>query len=223
MLHRILSALFLTLACAITLEAQTGGAIVEIRAGHNTAYGGFGAFSLETRHDFRQVFSIGGGIQYNTIGKVAIELCPSFFHKMPWGRISVEIPLHYSKISATDILSGGAGMALTSRWIDCRGGYFFRTFGLKGSRIDEWFNIYYKFAVNCLPMIDRWDLQIYMTNCESFELERHYQPSFVAQGWYYPSDKMGISLGLCYKPAGMFHLSADYHQVYTKAGICYRW
>lgn len=205
------------------LKAQEGGAVAEIQAGHNTVHGGFAAVSLEAHHDFKPGISIGGGIQYNTIGKVAAEICPSYFHDLPWGRISTEILLHYANISSVNTLAAGAGIALSSRWIHCRAGYYFRTFGGEKSWIDEPFNIYYRFAVNCLPMLDRWDLQVYMTNCETFELERHYQPSFAVQGWYYPTDRLGVTLGLNCKPAGMFHLSADYYQTYIKAGICYRW
>ena len=72
-------------------------------------------------------------------------------------------------------------------------------------------------------MSEKWDLDLTMSNCETFELERHYQPSFMIQGWYYPKDFLGIALGVNYTPSGMLHRSADYYKIYTTAGICYRW
>lgn len=223
MSRKILYAIFLTLFCSLSLNAQEGVVMTEIRAGDSAANGGFAAVSLNATYDMKQYFSIGGGAQYSTIGKIATEICPSYFHDFPWGRIYAEALLHYSKMRNTDNIAAGAGVALSSRWIHCRAGYYFRTFGLGDRLINEPFNLYYKFAVNCLPMLPKWDLQLYMTNCETFELERHYYPSFVAQCWYYPSGKIGVTLGACYKPAGMFHLTSDYYQIYTKAGICYRW
>ena len=211
------------LCCVLHLNGQSGNVMTEIRAGHNTVYGGFASISLDASYDLKQHMSISGGIQYNTIGKFSTEVRPAYFHALDWGKISAEAMLHYSNVHTINNFAVGAGIALSSRWIYCKAGYYFRAFGSRAGFINEPFNIFYKFSVNCLPMISRWDLQLYLTNCETFELERHYQPSFVAQCWYYPTGKIGLTLGASYKPAGMFHLSSDYYQIYTKAGVCYRW
>ena len=69
----------------------------------------------------------------------------------------------------------------------------------------------------------KWDLFLSITNNELFELERHFQPSFIAECFYYPTQKIGVPFGLGCKPAGMFNMSADYYQSYLKTGLCYRW
>ena len=66
-------------------------------------------------------------------------------------------------------------------------------------------------------------MQLAITNCETFELERHYQPSFLAECRYYPGAKLGVTMSLGCKPAGMFNMSADYYQSFLKIGVCYRW
>ena len=58
---------------------------------------------------------------------------------------------------------------------------------------------------------------------EIFELERHYQPSFIAECRHYPLPELGIIFGLGYKPSGMFNMSADYYQTFLNLGLCYRW
>lgn len=211
------------LAGAMTMSAQEGNVMLGIRAGHNTMQGGFATVSLEAEHALERHFAIDGGVQYSTTGNIATEMRPAYFYDLKWGRISAEALLHYSNISTINNLAAGAGLALDTKWIFCRLGYYYRAFGASADWIREPFNIYYTFGVNCLPDVPKWDLRLYATNCERFELDRHYQPSLVVQGWFYPGERFGITLGVNYKPAGMFHLSTDYYQVYTKAGICYRW
>ena len=69
------------------------------------------------------------------------------------------------------------------------------------SRIHEPFNIYYELCLNFLPMVRDWDLHFSITNSEIFELERHYQPSFIAECRHYPLPELGIIFGLGYKPS----------------------
>lgn len=215
--------LVLLICCCTGLSAQSGKVQVEARAGHNTVFGGFVAPSIEAEYSLQDYFAISGGVQYNSIGKTAIEARPSYFHDLKWGRISAEALLHYSYMSALNNHAAGAGIGLKSKWIDAKLGYYYRLYGANGYKITEPFNLYYHGTVHCLAIAQKWDLDLTITNCETFEVERHYQPSFIVQGWYYPKEFLGITLGATYKPSGIFHISTDYYQFYTKAGICYRW
>lgn len=194
-----------------------------IGAGHNAVYGGYTTVSAETVQTIRNDFRISGGIQYNTIGKTSIEARPSYNHDLPWGRISTEILLYYANLSTVNNFSAGAGLGLSGKWIGGKLGYYYRLFGNVGSKITEPFNVYYEFYCNLLPQIEDWDLKISITNNELFELERHYQPSFIAKCNYYPTENISLSLTAGCKPAGMFHLSSDYYQSHIKLGVCYRW
>lgn len=205
------------------ISAQSGNVQVEVRAGHNTVFGGYVAPTIEAEYSLEEYFAISGGLQYNTIGRTAVEARPSYFHDLKWGRISAEVLLHYSYMSSVNNFAAGAGLGLKTRWIDVKTGYYCRMYGREGNKITEPLNLYYLGTLHCLPMIPKWDLDLTITNCETLELERHYQPSFIIQGWYYPKESLGITLGINYKPTGMFHLSSDYYQFYTKIGVCYRW
>ena len=96
-------------------------------------------------------------------------------------------------------------------------------YGHVGESIKEPFNLYYELLINLLTMVEAWDLQLAITNSEIFELERHYQPTFLAQCRYDLNERLGLSMGIGCKPAGMFHLSADYYQSFLNLGVCYKW
>lgn len=203
--------------------AQDNELTLGLRAGHNAIFGGFAATSIEGAHHFGSDYSIGGGIQYNTIGKTAMEARPTYHMDLDWGKLTAEGMLAYTNLSSVNSYAVGAGAELSYDQITVKLGYYYRLYGSRSNMITEPFNVFYELRVNCLKNSDIWDLDFVITNCEVFELERHYQPSFMAEGSFNPSDKVGFFFGLGYKPAGSFHLTADYYQSYLKTGICYRW
>lgn len=218
--------IFLILSLVFTslhLSAQESEIKVVIRGGHKAAFGGYGAISVEGFHTCKDYFDISGGAQYNSIGKTSAEARPAYFHDFSWGRLRAEALLTYTNLTAVNSIAAGAGVGISSRWIDIKAGYFYRIHAGRGGTIQEPFNIYYELCANLLPMIEDWDLQLFITNSEIFELERHYQPSFIAQCRYDLQNGVGISMGLGCKPAGIFNISADYYESYLKLGICYSW
>lgn len=218
----IASILLLALTSGV-LKAQNTETTLGIRTGHNASFGGFAAVSAEARHILDQRFIVHGGVQYNTIGRTAAEARPSYFHDFSWGRVSAEAIISYTRFTSVNSLAAGAGVGISGKWLSGRLGYYYHTYGGKGGQINEPFNIYYEFAASLLPMIAEWDLKLAVTNSEIFELDRHYQPTFIALCSYYPRQNIGIHMGIGCKPSGMFHLSADYYESYLKLGVCYRW
>ena len=81
---------------AISLNAQEDEITVKIRTGHNASFGGFGAVSLETVQNFDSGFLLSGGVQYNTIGRTALEARPAWSVNYNWGVVSAEALLTYS-------------------------------------------------------------------------------------------------------------------------------
>lgn len=222
-LNHIICALCLIAAGTGHLKAQDNEVMVGLRAGHNTSFGGYAAVSAEARGIIDEKFIIHGGAQYNTIGKVAAEARPSYFHDFGWGRVCGEVILSYTNFAPINSFAAGAGAGISGKWVSARLGYYYHIFRGKGGQITEPFNIYYEFCASLLPMIDEWDLKLTITNNEIFELERHYQPTFSATCSYFPRQDIGVHMGIGCKPAGMFHMSADYYESYLKLGICYRW
>ena len=194
-----------------------------VRGGYNASFGGYGAISLETTQPLGRNFSINGGLQYNTIGKTSLEARPAYNIPFDWGKLSVESIITYNRLTSVNNFTAGIGAALDYKAISAKLGYYYRLFGGNAGTITEPFNLYYELRLHCLRNVEKWDFNLAITNCEIFDLERHYQPSFIAEGRYYPTSKLGIAFGIGYKPSGMFHISADYYQTYLKTGLCYRW
>lgn len=209
--------------CALNVNAQDDELMIRLRTGHNSTFGGFAALSLETLQTFDSNLQISGGVQYNSIGRTAIEARPAYYKDYDWGRISAQALLTYKNLQSVNSLAAGAGVETSGRWVAVRLGYYYHFYGQRGENIKEPFNIYYELRVNLLPMLESWDLQLAITNNERFELERHYQPSYLAQCSYYMNDYLGLTMGVGYKPAGVFNLTADYYQSFINLGICYRW
>lgn len=205
------------------LKAQEGCVILGVRAGYSAPFGGFSSVSVEADHSFRQDLALTGGVQYNSIGKTAIEIRPSYFRDLDYGRLSAEILMHYTNMSSITNSAIGAGFVFKGNVISARLGYYYRILGSDNDMIKEPFNIYYELGVTFLPRIPKWDLDLLVTNCEIFELERHYQLSYIIQGWYYPLDNIGVTLGISYKPAGMFNITTDRYRFSSKLGISYKW
>lgn len=224
-MHRILNliSILLMTSCPLILNAQDNELVLRLRGGHNSTYGGFAAVSLETDQTISSRFSISGGLQYNTIGRTALEVRPVFGMDHEWGRLSAEAIFSYTNLASIKSFSAGAGGCIDFRNITAKLGYYYRLYGGSGGRIAERFNIYYELRVHLFEKIRNWKMYLSITNNEIFELERHYQPSFIAECFYYPTAELGVSLGIGCKPAGMFNLSADYYQSFIKTGICYRW
>ena len=196
---------------------------LEMRAGHSAVYEYFTAASLKTLQTFDDNFFLEAGIRYSSIGKTALEARPAYHMEMPWGMLSAEAILEYTNLNSVNNFAAGAGVGISGTWIGGRLGYYYRLYGGKGGKIHEPFNIYYELCANFLPMIRYWDLQFAITNCEMFELERHYQPTFMIECFHYPMDALGVSLALGCKPAGIFNMSVGYYQTFINLGVCYRW
>lgn len=220
---RLLLTFTLLTFCSYVLDAQNDELAARLQAGHNAAFGGYAAISIETVQNLCNNVSVNGGVQYNTIGKTAIEFRPAYHIFFDWGKLSPEALAIYTRLTSVNSFAVGAGARVDSRTISGRIGYYYHLFGGNGRTIIEPFNIYYELRVHFLKKFEMCNLDLVITNCEMFELERHFQPSFIAEACYYPKSNFGISFGLGCKPAGMFNMSADYYQSYLKTGVCYRW
>ena len=214
--------LFLVLS-VFSAGAQENECRVGLRGGYDASSGGFAALSLETRHTFRNDLGIGAGLRYSSTGKLSAQARPAYFMDFPWGKLRYEVLVDYALLKSINSFAAGAGIGLYGRWIGGRLGYYYRLYGVQGNFISEPLNVYYELRAEILPMIDRWDLSLIITNDEMFELERHFQPSFIASCRYYPGEHVGMTMSVGCTPSGMFNVSADNYRSHLKLGLCYRW
>lgn len=213
----------ITLAITGKVEAQSGEAILTVKGGHNAPLGPFAAIAVQAKYVAAKHFALRAGAQYNTIARVTAEFRPQYFHDLSFGRVSAEILFNYTYQSHLNNYAIGCGATLDIPRLWVTLGYYHRTMAMNTDKLHEPFNLYYELGIRCLPKYKKWDLNVVFTNSQLFELERHYQPTLAVESWWYPLENLGVQLGVNYKPAGTFHLSSDYYQIYANVGVCYRW
>ena len=213
----------LLLTSSWALRAQSGEATLGVKGGNSAIFGSYAALYINADYEVADCFAVRGGAQYSTIGRTSAAIAPQYFHDFNFGRLSGEVIFNYSNQHSMHnyVIGGGISVDIRSLWATI--GYYHRTITLGDNRINEPFNFYYELGVRCLPKLEQWDLNVLLSNCRMFELERHYQPSFAIEGWWYPLEQLGVQLGVNYKPAGLFNISSDYYQIYANIGVCYRW
>ena len=213
----------LLLTCSWVLRAQSGDATLGVKGGNSAIFGSYAALYIDANYEISDCFAMRGGAQYSTIGRTSAAIAPQYFHDFKFGRLSGGLIFNYTNQNRMHnyVIGGGISVDISSLWATI--GYYHRTISLGGSNIYEPFNFYYELGVRCLPKLEQWDLNVVLSNCRMLEVERHYQPSFAIEGWWYPLEQLGIQMGVNYKPAGMFHISSDYYQFYANIGACYRW
>lgn len=204
-------------------QAQSGEVILGVKGGHSGPFGPFAAVNVQAKYAAAKYFALRGGAQYNTIARATAEVRPQYFHDFDFGRVGAEILFNYTYQSHLSSYAVGCGATLDILHIWATLGYYLRTMTMASDKISEPFNIYYELGIRCLPKSEKWDLNVILTNSQLFELERHYQPSFAVEGWWYPLERLGVQAGVNYKPAGMFNITSDYYQFYANVGVCYRW
>ncbi len=219
--HYILSLFFASLTSLLC--AQNGFIEVGARGGNNATFGNFTALSLVAHHTLESNFALEGGIQQSSYERFSAEVRPSFRHNLGFGDLELEALAHYATLNNIHTYALGVGVGITTTHFFATAGYYFRALRSSPSCLSEPFNLYYEFGVSCLPSLMDWDLRLSLTNSRMFDLERHYQPSLYVDGWWYPSERMGVTLGVCYKPTGVFHISSDFYQLYANIGLCYKW
>lgn len=211
------------LLCTLGSSAWAQEVTLGVRGGANTTFGGVGAVSLEGSYDFANRVALRGGVLWSTIGRTAVELRPTYSHELDWGTVSAKAIAHYTQQASIYNLAIGAGVGWSNTALFCSLGYYYRTIGGGGGRIDEPFNLFYEIGVRFLREVEGWDLQVALTNSDMFELERHYYPSLVALCNWSVGESTEVIFGLNYKPSGTFHMSTDLYQIQFRTGVCYRW
>jgi hypothetical protein len=215
--------LLLLLSLSSLTYAQRGNIELGVRVGNNATFGNFSAVTIEAEHNFGANFSLKGGILQSSYGRFVTEARPTYSRNVGFGTLHFEGLVHYTAQSNHNTYALGGGVGLTTSHFFATVGYYYRTLGNATDRINEPFNLYYKFGVSCLEQIEDWDLLVTFSNSHPLELERHYQPSLTIDGWWHLSERLGATLGVSYKPTGIFHISTTYYQLFANFGVCYKW
>lgn len=220
---KAITLLLMLVGCSVLLRAQDGQIGAGVRVGNIATFGTFGALTVEGNHHFNNSLAVEGGVMHTTYERTVAEMRPSYSLDVPFDTLHFEALLHYAGQNGINnyVVGGGVGIEVGHFWATA--GYYHRTLQSGSDHLAEPFNLYYSFGVSCLPQVEDWDLEVEFSNSRLLLLDRHYLPSLAVDGWWHYSDKVGVNLGVCYTPTGIFHISSDFYRLYTTLGVCYKW
>jgi len=87
--------------------------------------------------------------------------------------------------------------------------------------LSEPFNMLYRVAFNVRPSTSRWNAGAGAANYTDFEYERTWEPMYFLHGKFNVDDHFTVLLRGDLKPAGAFHLNAQFWGVSVRAGVKY--
>ncbi len=222
-MKRILLLFLVVLLPPLVRAEDRGGVRLDGHMGLNQTFGLYGGASVSSSFDACGFLEFDSALRYSSFGRTALDIRPSWFRDLPFGRLSAGVLAHYANQNRTDDFCFGAGAGLELRWFRADLGYYYRVMSAGGGRVAEPLNLYYEFAFSCLPEVEKWDLHAILSNCRPAQLERLHQPCIVLEGVFYPSSDIGIILSADYRRTGILHVSSTFYQFYGSLGIMLRW
>lgn len=232
--------IFLTLICVfqMTLFAQekrerevSADFTAQGVAGYNTTWkwhsGGDikGALHLENTDIHLDLESLTSNVH-----SVGATVTP-FFDVCKNGQLFLDGTLH-SRIFSRDkayefVYSGSVGFRM--RHFSVQAGIFARIMDAMGRNwhsvdnyIVEPFNVLYRIAVSIKGFDNPWDIYFIGADYSEFEYERVWQPIFTMGGRAKVGERLSIVAEGTLKPAGMFHLDANFYAAWLKVGVNYK-
>ena len=147
------------------------------------------------------------------------------------GQVFLDGTLH-SRIFSRDkayefVYSGSVGFRM--RHFSVQAGIFARIMDAMGRNwhsvdnyIVEPFNVLYRVAVSIKGFDNPWDIYFIGADYSEFEYERVWQPIFTMGGRAKVGERLSIVAEGTLKPAGMFHLDANFYAAWLKVGVNYK-
>ena len=216
----LLGGLFIT-----EIMAQEGGVRATGIGGRNSSFGYFAGTEVAVHHIAQSWFQVSGALRYTSFPEYTLDIRPGIYYNLKSGKIHADILIQGAYQSNIYDLCTGISAGYRHKWFWVSLGYYYRLIQPSdGSRgVSEPRNLMYEAGVSLLPDIQKWDLNMIISNSRLAELERFHQPSLIVEGMYYPLCNLGIHISAALRRAGLFNLSSNCYQEYLSVGISYRW
>ena len=206
-----------------TAFAGSGDVKVTAFAGHNASHGMFGGAEAAAFYDISPSWELMGALRYSSYSKVAADIRPAFTHDFKFGGLRVEAIAQYSRMASINDICAGVTAGLHTKWVWFSAGYCYRMFCSEGDTLHEPVNLLYELGFSFLPDVDRWDLRFIISNSRMARVERAFQPSYILECEYSPTDNLGIILSADAMRAGIFNIASVHYQSLLSIGVRYRW
>jgi len=170
-------------------------------------------------------FEASAAMELHTPKTFAVTATASPKFKLPVGEIFIDGTIHYRQMS----IWGTADLNLAAS-VGYRMDYVSVQIGLtphftldleQHQHITEPINMLYRLSVNVRPCSSRWNAGAGVANYTDFEYERTCEPMFFINGHFDINERFSIPARLDIKPAGAFHLTAQFWGISFRTGVKY--
>ncbi len=197
---------------------------------HNTTYGSHAGFDIGAFMPIHQHFEMQADVRLTTANTYAfgVQVRPKFF--VPVGEIFLEgriLSGLYHRDGFNDFTQA-IGIGYRMDYVSVQLGMSTRIImnhpydWHDGSNIIvEPFNLCYRVEAFVRPQTSPWNISLCISNMTDYQIERVWQPIFMANGRYDIDSHWQVNLSALCKPTGMFHLNAKYYAAEVRAGFAY--
>ena len=197
---------------------------------HNTTYGSHAGFDFGAYMPINRHFEMQTDLRFTTVGThaIGVQLRPKF--SVPVCEFYIESRLLaglYTRDGYNDLtqaLAVGYRMEFVSFQVGMSTRLIMESpydWHANSNMIVEPFNVTYRLEVFVRPQTSPWNISLCASNMTDYQIERVWQPIFMANGLYNIDQNWQINLNLLCKPTGMFHLNAKYYAAELRAGFAY--
>jgi len=198
---------------------------------YNTTWSHHGNFDVQALLPINPHFEMETKLQFSTanVYTSVVQLRPKF--QLPVGELFIETDVLYKAVARNRMndLTAALGIGYRMDYVSVTLGVFSRVMADWGrswysdeSFVAEPFNVLYRVEVFCRPQDNPWNLSFCISNVDDYQMERMWQPLFMAGAWYDVDNHWRLIFGAECKPTGMFHLDATFYGATARAGFTYK-
>jgi len=214
---------------AVSLQAQEKHERYSISAlgmyGWNQTWRNHGGLDVIGYLPVSRHFEASASMELHSPNTFSITATASPKFKLPVGEIFIDGTIHYRQmcIWGTADLNLAASVGYRMDYVSAQIGFTPHfTLDLEQHRhITEPINMLYRLSVNVRPCSSRWNAGAGVANYTDFEYERTCEPMFFINGHFDINERFSIPARLDIKPAGAFHLTAQFWGISFRTGVKY--
>lgn len=198
---------------------------------YNRTWGHHGNFDVQALMPINKYFEMEAKLQFSTanVHTGVVQIRPKF--ELPIGEMFIETDVMFKAVARNRIndFTAALGVGYRMDYVSVMLGLFSRVMDnwdrnwhTEETYVVEPFNFLYRVEVFCRPQDNPWNLSFMISNVDDYQMERTWQPLFMAGAWYDVTNNWRLNFGVQCKPTGMFHLDASFYGATARAGFSYR-
>ena len=198
---------------------------------YNRTWGHHANMDVQSLMPINKYFEMEAKLQFSTanVHTGAVALRPKF--ELPVGEMFIETDVLYRAVARNRLsdITAALGVGYRMDYVSVTLGVFGRVLDnldrsvhTDETYVVEPFNLLYRVEVFCRPQDNPWNLSFMISNVDDYQMERMWQPLFMAGAWYDVTDNWRLNFSVQCKPTGMFHLDAAFYGATARAGFSYR-